>query len=409
MAILVVTSELDIHRILESVRTLNVQLDDFIVLIEDLDQLNLNLPSTYFVNDFADHANVNSVLRKIGQEHPIKTVISSDEFSVHVAARARETYGIPGMNCDVARRYRDKLVMKKIAEHNNIAVSQSFAISDLKENTVDFPLIIKPRSLAGAVGVLVIQSFSDIPERCTFENSMFVDMDPSQYIIEQYNPNKIVHVDIIVSRKNIIFITASMYEGTPLAYLRGEPLASISIEKEHINTIWLQFAQKLNIAFQFPDGVLHIEAFANETTEPQLLEIGYRPGGGPVVDVLNIAYGINLRTIHLAAQLGHFEKLTALQTETTATHAWLIYPKNHTSDHPQYIDTIQAPSTNSLSTLKSMSLPIIGQKASGEFYSHQDCLGSFIFIGTREDVISDIKKIRQQYKVIVRSEKNKSY
>jgi len=152
-------------------------------------------------------------------------------------------------------------------------------------------------------------------------------------------------------------------------------------------------------AFGGPDGVYHIEAFGDDGQGVELLEIAYRPGGAATVEMIAIAWGVDLRFTHLATQLGlevgrHF----APQGE-----AWgyMTFPKKHLAKETLYVSRLTVPSVDRLPTLKMQQLPKLGEVASGEFFCHKDCLGSFVFCGDRESVARDLKLIVADYSVTV--------
>ncbi|MCT8344818.1 serine kinase, partial [Photorhabdus kleinii] len=120
----------------------------FIFLIEDFTQTTHNYRSEehYIVRDFSVHSDVMDAIDKIIIRHEVSAVISSDEFSVFVAASAREKMKIPGMTCTQARRFRDKKMMKQVAEQGGIATPKEFTLDNIRDGSTIFPVVIKPRS-----------------------------------------------------------------------------------------------------------------------------------------------------------------------------------------------------------------------------------------------------------------------
>lgn len=398
---LIVSSELDI---LEKTHALIAEYDlsnnDFVYLIEDFTNTKANSENNniFVIRDFAVHDEVNVTLERISANHKIKAVISNDEFSLFISAIAREKFNIEGIKCYDARKFRDKKMMKEIAQKNKIPTPKKLSIDSISKGSITFPFIIKPRSLAGSVGVLIINNASEIPDGLNSELYQYKDMDTSQNLVEEYINEEIYHIDCVVLNNEINFITACAYQGTPLEYLKGKMLGGISLPVAEVDSIWLPFTQKLKSAFSFPDGVYHIEAFGGNI-EPTLLELAYRPGGGPITESILHTYNIDLRIIHLAAQLGLFPKIGKRSIDMG--YAYLLYPKDHISTIEKRVTHVQMPQLDKLPTLKDYKIAKKDELASGEFYNHKDCLGMFIFSGEREPVLEDYNQVIKDYKVFL--------
>ncbi|QCR10357.1 serine kinase [Brenneria rubrifaciens] len=397
--ILLVSCELDI---LEKIKSLkkeyNIASYEFVFLIEDFTVSGEIIEShnIYVIKDFAIHTDVALVVEKILALHQINEVISNDEFSLFVSAYARERLKLPGLKCEDARKFRDKQLMKIIASHHKISTPEEFHLSDVLQQKVKLPVVLKPRSLAGAVGVSVIYNLSELPAELKGVSDNYRDMDAGQFLIEEYNSQDIFHIDCVVLYGKIVFISVGAYQGSPLDYLKGKVLGGISVPHNEVQSMWLPFTEKLKSAFTFPDGVYHVEAFEG-IEEPSLLEIAFRPGGGPITDAILHTYGIDLRLIHLAAQLGVVSKLVC--TDKDIGYAYLLYPKDHLSLVPKKVTHVSTPNLKELTSLKVFKIAQIDEIASGEFYNHKDCLGMFIFSGKPSLINREYKKVIENYNV----------
>lgn len=169
--------------------------------------------------------------------------------------------------------------------------------------------------------------------------------------------------------------------------------------QEEVMSLWLPFTERLRAAFNFPDGVFHIEAFGCKDKEPILLEIAFRPGGGPITDAVFHAYGVDLHRVHLAAQLGLISEVNVSSKDNA--YAYLLYPKDHFSPGKKKVKNVTIPRLERLSTLKTYVLSKIDDIASGEFYCHKDCLGMFVFSGDRKLIDSDYKRVKNEYKLVL--------
>ncbi|WP_225087632.1 serine kinase [Pectobacterium colocasium] len=400
--ILVVSCELDIPQKLSELKNFfGIPSENFIFLIEDFTATGSVIEDDrhFVVRNFAFHADIAVTVERICLYHQITKVISNDEFSVFIAAYVRQKLKLEGMTCYIAQKFRDKKMMKKIASLHGIPTPKEYNRDDILRGEANFPLIIKPRSLAGSVGIKLLYSISDLPLLKEHSGDDYRDMDDAQHMFEAYNSSDIFHIDCVIIAGRIEFISVGAYDGTPLNYLQGYELGCISVPYKQVVEIWHPFTERLKIAFNLPDGVFHIEAFYRTNEEPELLEIAYRPGGAGVVDAIMHTYGIDLRLIHLGAQLGLIHDLTIFAKNST--YAYLVYPKDHHSDHEKRVISVETPNLKELPTLKINILPKIGDVASGEFYCHKDCLGMFIFSGDRSNVIKDYMNIKSGYNLVL--------
>ncbi|EPM60820.1 nikkomycin biosynthesis domain protein [Pseudomonas syringae pv. actinidiae ICMP 19071] len=401
--ILVVSSELDAAKTVRDVKTMYPSATwDFIFLLEDfLGVANdeLKCPEHFIVRDFADTAGVMAVLEVIAQQHVISQVVPSDEFSVYIAALANDRWDLPGITREKAKSFRDKKAMKEIAQHAGIRTAREITLSDIKGGYVEFPVVVKPRSLAGSMGVKIITEAKQLTEMDVDWGAAYRDMDERQYMIEQYNPNTIYHIDCIVLKGHLSFISVGQYLGKPIDFLQEKPVGVLSVPDQAVEDTWRPFAESVIKAFEAPEGVYHIEAFADAGFGLELLEIAYRPGGAAIVEMIEMVHGLNLKCIHLAAQLGLVDYVDSQRQEEA--FGYMTFPKKHLSTEALYVTKIFLPPLESMPTLRTHVVPTLGDIASGEFYCYKDSLGSFVFCGDRDLVSRDVHYLSEHYSVQV--------
>lgn len=81
----------------------------------------------------------------------------------------------------------DKETVMKVCMENNIPCPKTYfgidSIDSLKQNDIEFPILIKPRSMYGARGVHYFDNFEELS---TYELKNKIDL--SQYVIQEYIP-----------------------------------------------------------------------------------------------------------------------------------------------------------------------------------------------------------------------------
>lgn len=362
--------------------------------------------SLYYIKDFSNHLELNKCIDKIIQKENIDFVISVDEFAVFIASIIRDKLNIDGLSSNEARKFRDKLYMKKIlSENSEVNTPKVYCLEELYLNKdINFPLIIKPRSLAGSVGIEVIHNKNELYEFLNensnrFKSDNYLDMSEDQLECEEFIKGDIYHIDGIVLNYEIIFYSISKYTGTPLEYLKEKPLGSILISKMEENKNWLKFSTEIIKSLRVPNGAFHLEAFLTPSNNPLFLEIGIRPGGGPVKYLIKEVCDVDLLLNHLNLQLNNPVKLEDKRDEN-ASGGWWIYPKIHMGNKNLFVKEILFPNHEFDSNLVFHQLPKVGSKAAEAFFCHEDNLGTFIFKGSSKAIVKDLKWLDLNYKVI---------
>src|SRR5262249_34606622 len=97
----------------------------------------------------------------------IDRIVPLDDFDVEVAAALREHLRIPGMGGTTAHYFRDKLAMRLKAQESGLPVPEFVHVLNydrLREfmQRIPPPWVLKPRSMAGAIGIKKIERADDL-------------------------------------------------------------------------------------------------------------------------------------------------------------------------------------------------------------------------------------------------------
>ena len=407
--ILIVSGVTEIDRLIKQyVENSQLPNYNYVFLMEFFSEgaLPPSLPkNVYGVRDFSQGSTLESVIQAILNENEISQVISVDEYSVHIAAKIRRKIGLKGLQPDQAIKFRDKLAMKQALAATSIRVPRVFSSQEILSQQVVFPLVAKPRSLAGSLGVKVIHTADQLTDllgtlsKDSFsEEHSFVDMSEQQYQFEEYIQGRLFHIDGLVHDSKVLFFKVAEYLGTPLSFLHGEPLGSITLENSEE---WRDFLDQVVKGLSVPDGAFHLESFKNDRNEPIFLEIAVRMGGGPIYKTSLEVYGIDLLLSHLQLQMG----VTIDYSSTLGKHdqktsaGWVIFPKDYKGQNKKRVTSVELPKEGYLSKLFYSEIPRSGHSASGVFSNHCDNLGTFAFQGERSQVLEDIQLMLKGYKV----------
>src|ERR1700761_3069657 len=106
----------------------------------------------------------------LSREMRIDRVIALDDFDQEKAALLREHLRLPGLGESATRFFRDKLAMRMLASEHDIPVPEFTStinnpdISHFLDN-VRPPWVLKPRLLAGAIGIRKYHNAQEVWDR----------------------------------------------------------------------------------------------------------------------------------------------------------------------------------------------------------------------------------------------------
>ena len=212
------------------------------------------------------------------------------EAHVLVCAKVRERCNIPGLPFDVVERCRDKVVMKKYLRDRGFPVARDAAVNNAKEarvasQHVGYPLILKPRSGAGASATYRINSNRDL-EWAIKDASL--DKYNQECTIEQFLEGHEGFYDTLTINGKVVFESISHYYPNVLTAMRTRDVAAQicvtnRVDWDSYDELRL-FGRKVISALGITTAATHMEwFFGNEGLK--FSEIACRPPGVSVWDL----------------------------------------------------------------------------------------------------------------------------
>jgi biotin carboxylase len=233
----------------------------------------------------------------MARTHPIDRIVALDEFDMENVAALREHLRIPGMGLTTMRYFRDKLAMRGRAQESDILVPDFVHVLNYDElknfmARVKAPWLLKPRSQASGIGMKKIHEPAELwplLDQLGDQQSFF--------LLEQFVPGDVFHVDSIVSERKVVFAEAHMYGKPPLdvshqgGIFTTRTLSRISSESKAL----LKMNRVLIEALGLVRGVTHAEFLrGHHDGQIYFIEIAARVGGAYISDVIEAATGVNL-------------------------------------------------------------------------------------------------------------------
>jgi biotin carboxylase len=233
----------------------------------------------------------------LARDRRFDRIVALDEFDLETAAQVREHMRIRGMGVTASAYYRDKLAMRIGAQESGFLVPDFCRVLNYDElraymNKVQPPWLLKPRSEASALGIRKIEE----PEQLWRALDELGDRQ-SRFLLEQFVPGDIFHVDSIVSEGKVVFSVAHQYGKPPMQVMHeGGVFTTRTVDRQ--SSDWEKLTalnERLAPALGMARGVTHGEYIkAHADGRFYFLEIAARVGGAFIADLVEAATGVNL-------------------------------------------------------------------------------------------------------------------
>ncbi|MCS6836845.1 MAG: ATP-grasp domain-containing protein [Anaerolineae bacterium] len=226
----------------------------------------------------------------------IDLIIPLDEFEIELCAILREHMRLPGMGVSLMRHFRDKLTMRELTQRAGIPVPRFAHILNydaLRDymGSVPPPWMLKPRMDAGSMGIRKLHDSEQV-----WRTLDALGDQQSYYLLEEFLPGAVLHVDSVVQDGQIIFASAQQYGAPPFdTYHSGGVFDTTMLNRDDPRyPALLDMNQRVIRALGLANGVAHAE-FIQAQRDDQLyfLEVAARVGGAYISDMLDYATGVN--------------------------------------------------------------------------------------------------------------------
>jgi biotin carboxylase len=265
--------------------------------LRDGDWPRESIHEMYFMPEELPFQDLINAVSFTARSQPIDRIVALDEFDMENVSALREHMRIPGMGLTTVHYFRDKLAMRARAKEAGIAVPEFVAVLNydaLREfmSRVPAPWLLKPRSQASGIGMKKIHQAGELwPWLDQLGDKQ------STYLLEQFIPGSVYHVDSVASEREVLFAEAHAYGTPPLDTSHGggvfttRTLPRGSAEAKELRDLNRKVLEELG----FLRGVTHAEFLrAHSDGKVYFLEVAARVGGAYISDVIEAATGINL-------------------------------------------------------------------------------------------------------------------
>ncbi len=247
--------------------------------------------------DLYSQPNITYAVCYLARTHKIDRIVALDDYDVATAASLREHLRLPGLNESTARHFRDKLAMRVKAQQSAIRVPSFTAVFNYGElrdfmDHVPAPWVLKPRFEAGAVGIRKLYQADEV-----WQALEPLGDQQSFYLLEQFLPGDVYHVDSIIWDGNPLFVLVSKYGAPPLSLTQGGGIfntRTLDRESEESKEL-VEQNKRIMRHLGHARGVAHTEFIRAEVDGNfYFLETAARVGGANIDRMVKAASGIEL-------------------------------------------------------------------------------------------------------------------
>ncbi|MFI6444901.1 acetyl-CoA carboxylase biotin carboxylase subunit family protein [Kitasatospora sp. NPDC050543] len=259
-------------------------------------------------------------------------VLTWDETALEVTARAAELLGAPHLSALAAANCRDKLATRRLLSAAGVPSARYRHVRNLAQAraaaaAIGYPVVVKPRSLAGSLGVALAADPAELAEAfARAGQASFPGLDAREgVIIEEFLRGPEISVDSVVvggavrcvnvARKRLGFAPYFEEVGHLVSPWRHEPWADAVVDA----------VTRAHAALGVETGVTHAELRLTPDG-PRLVELNGRLGGDLIPRLGHLATGIDLVAAAAEVALGRTPDLTA--TQDRCAEIRFVYPEH---------------------------------------------------------------------------------
>ncbi|MFT3712513.1 MAG: ATP-grasp domain-containing protein [Archangium sp.] len=295
-------------------------------------ELRARVGGHYRVANVSDPAQLAKALAGLKQGlGPVERLTGALEQLQLPLAEARALASIPGMKPDIARRFRDKDVMKEVLRAAGVPVAASQLVSSSRElqafiESVGFPIIVKPQAGVGSRGTHRVESKEDLAAlaKLGLEPSAQRPLQAEQFIRAREFTCETVSI-----HGKPVWRSGTRYFPTPLEVLETPWMQYCVLLPREVEAPWTEFAPINGAALDAlfgPDpqvtgtAITHMEWFLAGAGKMYVSEVGARPPGVQIMPLMSLTHEVDM--ISKWAELISFDRFTPPERKWAAGAAF---------------------------------------------------------------------------------------
>jgi biotin carboxylase len=278
----------------------------------------------------AYHANaaVEHLVVRLHERYRFDLLIGLAEFDIVRSARLRGILGIPGQDVESATAFRDKRAMKEILHRAGVPVAPFVPVADFADlygfiRAYGYPVVVKPRTGGGSMGVHVLRTEADLLGYLERSTDLGGD-DGAHLLAEVYVEHELYHVDGIVVDGECRLVWPSTHGDTGcLDPMEGKALTASFLEPtEPVFAPVVELTTRALESLPTPETyIFHAEVFGTADRGLLFNEVASRMGGGMIEATLELGFGVRLPEVYVRSLVGNRPPPIARAPRTVAGYA----------------------------------------------------------------------------------------
>ncbi|MET9398057.1 hypothetical protein [Kitasatospora sp. NPDC002965] len=276
----------------------------------------MSVPPELTVLDVDDQSSVESVLAALRRAGPdadgFDAVHTSDEYSMVTAGVLARHLGLPGLDPEVAIRFRDKSLQKRAVRGAGLPTADYLVVDDVLDVThldeLPFsPAVLKPVAGAATSFTSSVRSVEELRSR----SEEYRQQKPAQrtFLLEEHVGGDEWFVDGVVFGGELLFLAVGAYGDPCLTALEsGQPLWLRHFDP--VREAWVYERARGVVesalgALGLQDGSFHMELFHDAASGSLTFgECAARRGGGLIHEQIQAKFGVNVAECAVRIALG---------------------------------------------------------------------------------------------------------
>ncbi|QHQ57880.1 ATP-grasp domain-containing protein [Bacillus velezensis] len=246
--------------------------------------------------DYTNHENLFSVAKEIHDKEPLDAIFTFKEAGLFNVSKLQQAFHLKGNPPSVVQACLDKYTTRRLLKKAGLN-SPDFGLCRSVEDVYDFwntsqhPIILKPRSQQGSIGVIKVEKKEDI-EACFKECSKH-DEEKS-VLAEEFIEGQEISIEAVVcqGKADIFGVTEKLlYPGT---FVESGHISPYKHKEKH-QDLYKNLVKEVVHAMGIVFGPLHIEGY--HTNKGFVVgEVHTRYGGDNIVTITEIAMKCDMHT-----------------------------------------------------------------------------------------------------------------
>ncbi len=251
------------------------------------------------VRSFADEGAIVQQVMEAAERVEIHRVECLWEPFMVLAARIREALGVPGLTVPQTIPFRDKEIMKQVLDDAGIRTPRhgsAMTEAAVREHAerIGYPLIVKPIDGAGSAHTYRVESASDL------DRILPTIRGVAEVSVEEFVEGEDFTFETLTVDGEIQFYSIAFYRPRALIQKSTPWISPQTVVVRDVDASDYAEGRKMGFevikALGFDTGYTHMEWYRTESGEAVFGEIGARPPGARLVDLINFASDIDTYT-----------------------------------------------------------------------------------------------------------------